>query len=61
MKKKEIRIQLVRSLIGVQKRHQDTVKSLGLRKINHFTVLPATEDVLGKINQVAYLLKIEEK
>ena len=57
---KKIKVTLVKSLIGSPQKRRRTVKTLGLGKISSSAVHTATPDILGKINQVAYLLKVEE-
>lgn len=54
-----IKIQLIRSIIGVKKSHCDTIVGLGLKKINSVAILQNTPSVRGMINKVSYLLKIE--
>jgi large subunit ribosomal protein L30 len=57
---KQLKITLVKSLIGRLKNHQQSVRGLGLRKINHSVVVLATPENLGMINAVRYLLLVEE-
>ena len=57
---KQLKIKLVKSLIGRIKNHQDSVRGLGLKKINHTIIVNATPENLGMINQVRYLLLVEE-
>jgi large subunit ribosomal protein L30 len=57
---KQLKIKLIKSLIGRIKNHQDSVRGLGLRKINQSIVVSATPENLGMINQVRYLLLVEE-
>ena len=57
---KKLKITLVRSTIGVREKHRRTVKALGLRKLNNSVVHSATPQILGMIEQVKYLLKVEE-
>ena len=57
---KQLKIKLVKSLIVRLKNHQDSVRGLGLRKINHTIIVNATPENLGMINQVRYLLLVEE-
>lgn len=59
-KAKHIKIQLIKSLIGRLERHKACVKGLGLRRIGHSVVVENTPSNMGMINQIAYLLKIEE-
>ena len=57
---KKIKIIQVKSSIGYRKRTKATLEALGLRKINHFVLIDATEPILGMINSVSHLVKIEE-
>ena len=54
------KITLVKSLNGRFKKHIATAKSLGLCKIGDVTVQPDNEMTRGKINQISYLIKVEE-
>ena len=56
--KKTVKVQLVRSPIGTRQSHRDTVRGLGLRKLNSESVLEDTAAVRGMINKVAYLVKV---
>lgn len=58
-KKKEIRITLVRSIIGTKKSHRATIRGLGLRKLNSFSILADTPEIRGMIHKVNYLLKCD--
>ncbi len=51
----------VRSTIGKPKRQKDTVQALGLKKLNSPIEKEATPQVLGMIQKVKHLLKVEEK
>ena len=55
-----INIKLVKSLNGRFKKHIATAKSLGLTKIGDVTVQPDNVMTRGKINQISYLIKVEE-
>jgi large subunit ribosomal protein L30 len=55
---KTVKVQLVRSTIGCQQSHRDTVRGLGLRKLNSVRELQDTPAVRGMINKVDYLVKI---
>ncbi len=57
---KEIKVTLVRSTIGRNKRQRETVKSLGLGKINSSAIQKATPDILGKVKAVSHLVKVED-
>ena len=54
-----LKITLVKSLSGRNKKHIATAHSLGLTKIGDVTVQPDNEQTKGKIAQIAYLLKVE--
>jgi large subunit ribosomal protein L30 len=56
--KKTLTVQLVKSVAGTRQSHRDTVRGLGLRKVNSSRVLEDTPAVRGMINKVAYLVKV---
>jgi large subunit ribosomal protein L30 len=56
--KKTVKIKLVRSPIGTKQSHRDTVRGLGLRKLNSESVLEDTPAVRGMIDKVAYLVQV---
>jgi large subunit ribosomal protein L30 len=56
---KKIRITLLKSLAGCKQSHRDTVRGLGLKKINHAVELADTPEVRGMINKVSYLVRID--
>ena len=56
----EVKVTLVKSLIGRNKKHIATAISLGLTKIGDVTVQPDNEQTRGKIAQISYLIKVEE-
>jgi large subunit ribosomal protein L30 len=53
-----VKVQLVRSPIGTKQSHRDTVRGLGLRKLNSTSELQDTPAVRGMINKIAYLVKV---
>jgi large subunit ribosomal protein L30 len=53
-----VKVQLVRSSIGTKQSHRDTVRGLGLRKVNSTRELQDTPAVRGMINKISYLVKI---
>jgi len=57
--KRELRITLVRSLIGYPQRQRETAKGLGLRKINSQVVRPDRPEIRGMIAKVSHLVKVE--
>ena len=56
--KKTVTVQLVRSPIGTKQSHRDTVRGLGLRRLNSQSVLEDTPAVRGMIDKIAYLVKV---
>ena len=55
-----LQITLVRSVIGRLPAHRACVRGLGLRRIGHTVQLPATPEIRGMVNKVAYMLEVEE-
>ncbi|MAI81926.1 MAG: 50S ribosomal protein L30 [Gammaproteobacteria bacterium] len=59
-KQNKVRIKLVKSRFGRLKKHAASLSGLGLRKINQEIVIDATPENMGMVNQVRYLLEVEE-
>lgn len=57
---KKLRVTLVKSPIGYNKRQKETVKALGLGKMNSSILHEDTPPVRGMINKIIHLLKVEE-
>ncbi len=57
---KTVKVRLVKGLRGTQARHRLSVKALGLNKLNDVRELPDNPSVRGLINQVYYLVRVEE-
>jgi large subunit ribosomal protein L30 len=57
---KTVKVTQVKSSIGRLPKHRATLKGLGLRKINHTVELEDTLSVRGMINQVHYMIKVED-
>jgi len=55
-----IKVTLVRSTIGVPKKQEIVVRSLGLRKLNSSIELPDTDSVRGAIEKVHHLVRVQE-
>jgi len=60
MSKAVIKVTQVKSTAGRLKNHQACVSGLGLRRIGHTVEVEDTPSVRGMINQVNYLVKVEE-
>lgn len=56
----EMKIKLVKSLIGTKKDQIATANSLGLRKIGDVTVQPDNAQTRGKIHKIGFLLEVTE-
>ncbi|HCK21321.1 MAG TPA: 50S ribosomal protein L30, partial [Bacteroidetes bacterium] len=56
----KLRITAVKSVIDRSQRQKDTVRALGLRKMNHTVEVEATPQVMGMIEKVKHLLKVEK-
>lgn len=56
----KIKITLVKSTIHRPKDQKDTVKALGIRKMNHSVEKETNPQILGMVKKVAHLLKVEE-
>ncbi len=56
--KKTLTVKLVRSVAGTKQSHRDTVRGLGLRKLNSQRELEDTPSVRGMIDKVAYLVRV---
>ena len=59
-KQNKVRIKLVKSRFGRLKNHAASLSGLGLRKINQEVVIDATPENMGMVNQVRYLIEVEE-
>ena len=56
---KKIRVRLLKGLAGCKRTHRDTVRGLGLKRIDQVVELVDTPAVRGMINRVNYLVRIE--
>ncbi|MBU6439727.1 MAG: 50S ribosomal protein L30 [Betaproteobacteria bacterium] len=55
---KQVKVKLVRSVIGTREDHRATVRGLGLRRLNDERVLEDTPAVRGMIRKVDYLVRV---
>ena len=60
VKEKVLRVTLVRSPIGYTQRQKDTVRSLGLRRMNASVIHNDVPHIRGMIQAVIHLVKVEE-
>jgi len=56
----KIKITLIRSVICYNSDVRETVKSLGLGKLQSSAVQAMTPDILGKVRRVQHLVAVEE-
>tara|TARA_B100001750_G_C15478870_1_gene584206 strand:- start:260 stop:442 length:183 start_codon:yes stop_codon:yes gene_type:complete len=57
---KQIKITQIKSSIGYRKRTKATLIALGLKKINHSVLKDSNDSILGMIDTVSHLVKVEE-
>ncbi|WP_240098952.1 50S ribosomal protein L30 [Thermomonas flagellata] len=57
---KTIKVRLVKGLRGTQSRHRLSVRALGLGKVGSVRELKDSPQVRGLINQLHYLVQVEE-
>ena len=55
----KIKVTLVKSTIAILPQHKKIVAALGLKKIRSFNVFEANPAILGMIDKVKYLVKVE--
>jgi large subunit ribosomal protein L30 len=60
MADKKIKVRLVKSTNSCNEKHRETVRGLGLRRLNHVVELEDTPSVRGMIHRVNYLVRVEE-
>jgi large subunit ribosomal protein L30 len=56
----KIKITQIKSIINRHAKQKNTVKALGLRRINHSVIHSATQQILGMVSKVKHLVKTEE-
>lgn len=56
----KIRITQIRSKIGSNKSQKATIEALGIKRMNHSVEHDATPAILGMVNKVSHLVKVEE-
>ena len=57
---KKIKITQIKSGIDRPERQKRTLKALGLKKLNAVKEIEATPQILGMVNKVSHLIKLEE-
>mgnify|MGYP005726068081 FL=1 len=56
----KLKVTQLKSLIGRKKNHRRSIKGLGLRGIGDSKVIEDTPSIRGMINQVDYMILVEE-
>lgn len=56
----KVKITQVKSLIDRPRKQKDTLKALGLRKLNHTVEKELTPQIEGMLRKVSHLVKIEK-
>ena len=60
MADKMLKITLIKSPIGAVPKHRRTVEAMGLTKMHNTVTLPDNAATRGQIQQIGYMLKVEE-
>ena len=60
MADKKLKITLVKSPIGAVPKHRRAVEAMGLTKMHKTVELPDNAATRGQIQQIGYMLKVEE-
>lgn len=55
----ELRIRLVRSVIGRPQKQREVVKGLGLRRIDSVVIRKDCPEIRGMINKISHLVNVE--
>ena len=55
-----VKVTLVRSTIGFDKRHANVVRGLGLRRLGHAVELPDVPSIRGMIHKVRHLVRVSD-
>ena len=56
----KIKVTLVKSTIATLPHHKKIIEALGLKKIRSFRIHDENPCILGMINKVSYLVKVEK-
>ncbi len=56
----KLRVKWVRSSIGYSQDQKDTIRSLGLRKLQHTVEIDDNPAMRGMIRKVSHLVQVEE-
>jgi large subunit ribosomal protein L30 len=56
-----VKVTLVRSMIGRPEQHRRVLRAMGLTRLNKTVELKDTPEIRGMINKVSHLVSTEEK
>jgi len=56
----KVKITQIRSIIGQSERQRSTLRSLGIRKMHQTVEVEANPQILGMIEKVKHLVRIEQ-
>jgi len=56
----KIKITQVKSTIDRSQRQKDTIKALGIKKLNHSVEVETNPQILGMVKAVQHLVKVEQ-
>lgn len=57
---KQIKITWTKSYIGCPETQKSTIKSLGLRKLQHSVIKEDCPEIRGQVNKVRHLVTVEQ-
>ncbi len=55
-----LKVTLVKSTIGYNRKQAEVVRGLGLRRIRHAVELPDTPEIRGMVRKVRHLVSVDE-
>ncbi|GAA2075712.1 50S ribosomal protein L30 [Streptomyces albiaxialis] len=55
-----LKITQTKSVIGTKQNHRDTLRTLGLKRVNDVAVREASDVVRGQVHTVRHLVTVEE-
>lgn len=56
----KIKVTQVKSIIDKTQKQKDTIKALGLKRINHSVEHEATPQIMGMVAKVKHIVAVEE-
>ena len=60
MVKKKIKITQIKSSIGYRRQAKDTLKALGIKKMNNSVIKVESPAILGMVRSISHLLQVED-